>query len=400
HLATKRAQWGTDLDEVFARYEPLIRRAETWERYERVMVAFVSEFHDAHLAWRRTRAASEKKRRIVRLGLSTRFVADALIVDEVWAGAGAERAGLRVGDRIVGIDGETVEQRLGNLTSLRSWSRLEDARYDFAEEWPASRIDADAPVRERRVTRERDDGSYETLRVTPETQPPPGFRKDNLTAERTGQVTVLHVRSLGGSMSALERRIDELLPPLQSEPHGLVVDVRGNAGGYDKGARIVAERLAARPVTGANVRVRLSSRARAERAEWKSLTEDPALPGWSLPQPVSVEGRAPRPYPARLAVLTDAGCRSSCESLVMLLRALGARGFGERTGGSSGAPLTLTLPKSGARVTVPAWAMFDLAGNPIEGRGVAPDEEATATRTDVVTRQDPVLQKALDWVAG
>src|SRR5689334_17572746 len=49
HLDTKKQQWGVDLDERFARYEPAIRKADTWDRYERVMVAFVSEFHDAHL---------------------------------------------------------------------------------------------------------------------------------------------------------------------------------------------------------------------------------------------------------------------------------------------------------------------------------------------------------------
>src|SRR5215471_364798 len=80
HLDTKKQQWGVDLDERFAHYEPLIRQADTWDRYERVMVAFVSEFHDAHLAWRRKRGATEKKRRIVRLGLETRFVGDQLIV--------------------------------------------------------------------------------------------------------------------------------------------------------------------------------------------------------------------------------------------------------------------------------------------------------------------------------
>ena len=57
----------------------------------------------------------------------------------------------------------------------------------------------------------------------------------------------------------------------------------------------------------------------------------------------------------------------------------------------------MTLPKSGARVTVPAWAMFDLSGNPIEGRGVIPDEEVAPTRADVAAHKDPVLERALSW---
>jgi C-terminal processing protease CtpA/Prc len=99
-----------------------------------------------------------------------------------------------------------------------------------------------------------------------------------------------------------------------------------------------------------------------------------------------------------MAALIDAGCRSSCEALALLLRAMGAHLYGERTGGSSGAPLSIELPKSRARVTVPAWAMFDPAGNAIEGRGVAPDDEIAPTRADLVARRDPVLARALEYV--
>ena len=399
HLDTKKQQWGVDLDERFARYEPAIRKADTWARYEVVMVRFVSEFHDAHVAWRRSRGASERKTRIVRLGLSTTFVGDELIVDDIWPGSGAERAGLHVGDRIVAMDGETIERAMGDKTEVRSWSRLEDARFDFAEQWPAQRVDADAPLSDRRVTREKADGTYETLLVTPETKPREGAKKANVTLERRGTVAVLTVRSLFGRTAGLEKQMDDAARDIFGDPHGLIVDLRGNNGGFDAGARVVASRLLAQAVTGATTRVRLSKRAR-ERKEWKDLAEDSAMPGWSVAQPVTAEGRAPKPYPARMAVLIDAGCRSSCESLAMLLRAGGARLFGERTGGSSGAPLSIVMPKSGARVTVPAWAMFDLAGNPIEGRGVLPDDEVAATRADVTARRDPVLDRAAAWVSA
>jgi C-terminal processing protease CtpA/Prc len=396
HLDTKKQQWGVDLDERFAHYEPLIRKADNWDRYERVMVAFVSEFHDAHLAWRRKRGAAEKKRRIVRLGLETQFVGDQLIVSEVWPDSGADRAGLRAGDRIVGMDGDTLEESLGRLSQVRSWSRIEDAHFDFAEEWPAQRADMDAPPPDRRVTREKPDGAYETLLVAPETKPRPEKKKADITFERKGTVALVTVRSLAGRTSSMENQMSDAAREIFHDPKGLVIDLRGNNGGFDVGARIVTSRLVAQPVVGAQMRVRLSKRAR-ERGEWKDLPEDPATPGWSAGQPVRSEAKAETAYPARMAVLIDAGCRSSCEALALLLRAAGARLFGERTGGSSGAPVPVTLPKSGARVTVPAWAMFDLSGNPIEGRGVIPDEEVAPTRADVAAHKDPVLERALSW---
>src|SRR5262249_29943183 len=75
HLEVKKAQWGVDLDALFARYEPRIRAADTWTRYESAMVGFVSELHDAHVAWRRKRGKAEAKRRVVRLGLETKLAA-------------------------------------------------------------------------------------------------------------------------------------------------------------------------------------------------------------------------------------------------------------------------------------------------------------------------------------
>ncbi len=399
HVETKQQQWGVDLDALAAKYEPAFRRAATWSQYERAMVALVAEFHDAHLQWRRARGPSEHKRRIVRLGLATRFVGDDLVVSSVWPGSGAERAGVKPGDRIVSVDGESIAQAMAGLARLRSWSRTEDARYDFAEEWPAARIDADAPPPTRTIERLRDDGTREALTVAPETQPPPGWRKEAVAIEHVGGAAVIRVRSLLPHVDDMERRLDAALAARADDARGLVLDLRGNNGGYDGNARAIAARFAARPIVGGTLRVRLSTTARAAHAEWRALAEDPQRPGWSLPQPVRAEPARPKPAADKLAVLVDAGCRSSCESLSLLLRAAGARLFGETTGGSSGAPVTVPLATSKSRLTIPAWAMFDLNDKPIEGQGVTPDEIVTFNRDDLINGNDPVLKKAIDWLS-
>jgi C-terminal processing protease CtpA/Prc len=400
HLETKKQQWGVDLDALFQKYEPLARKAETWSRYELVMVGFVSEFHDAHLAWRRQRAVREKKRRIVRIGVDSRFVDGALYLSSVWPGSGAERAGLKVGDRIVAIDDDTVEEAMKRLARVRSWSRVEDATYDFADEWPASRVDVDTPPKPRKITRQLDDGTREVLSVEPETKAPPGYKKEPLKLEHRDAIALFRLHSLALHVADLERKLDNVAALLFADPNGVVIDLRGNNGGYDNGGRAVAARLTAVPLDGGETRIRLSPRARSEHAEWKELAEDPARAGWSLPQSVHADPLAKKPYPGKIVVLIDAGCRSSCESLTLLLHALGAKLVGEATGGSSGAPITVPLSPSGAKVTIPAWAMFDLQGLPIEGRGVAPDEEIRWTREDLVSGKDPVLARGLELAAA
>jgi C-terminal processing protease CtpA/Prc len=398
HLETKRQQWGLDLGELCSRYGGLIRRADTWERHERVMVAFVSELHDAHVGWRRQRGANERRerpRRIVRLGIETRFVGDVLVVADVWPGSGAERAGLRVGDVIAAIDGRTIEERMGGRSGLRSWSRRESARYDFADEWPAERVGADEALRPRHITRERDDGTYEGLSVEPETKPRAERDRRALVLDRRDGVAILSVRTLGGPVRELEARLDEMARELDGAAAKLVLDLRGNPGGHDKAARAIAARLTNRPVTGGEIRVRLSKWAREAHAQWNALAEDPQRPGWSVAEPVHAQPAASRIAVGKTVVLVDAGCRSSCEALALPMRAMDVPLVGERTGGSSGAPFTVTLPHSGARVTISGWAMSDAKGDPIEGRGIAPDETVLWTRADIIERRDPVLARAI-----
>jgi C-terminal processing protease CtpA/Prc len=396
HLDVKREQWGVDLDALFAGAEPRIRAADTWTRYEAVMVGFVSALHDAHVAWRRKRGTTEARRRVVRLGLDTRLAAGELIVASVWPGSSAEAAGLAAGDRIVAIDGDPVDRRMAMLAEIRSASRAEAAAYDFAEQWPASRIAADAAPRARQITRERD-GAVTTVRVTPETTGRPGGQPPAIALDHRGPVAVLRVRSLAGPTRALLDTLAPLVAQILAAPHGLVVDLRGDDGGFEDNARALAAQLVAGDVTAGSTRVRLSQRAREAHRAWRSLAEDPDRKGWSVAQPLTVHGAATAAYPADLAVVIDAGCRSSCETLALLLHEAGGRLIGERTGGASGAPVTVVLPRSKATVTIPARAMYDPHGAPIEGLGVAPDDEVRDERAAIAAGRDRALDAAIAW---
>ncbi|HEX4418317.1 MAG TPA: S41 family peptidase, partial [Kofleriaceae bacterium] len=393
HLETKRAQWGVDLDALFARYAPRIRGAGTWVAYEAVMVAFVAELHDGHVQWRRKRGAGETRRRIARLPLDTRFVGEQLIVTDVWSGA--ERAGLQRGDRIVALDGTSIEERLGELERLRSWARLDAARHDFAEEWVVSRVATQGEVMARRLTRERTDGTYETLAVVPDTTPRPGARPPRIELTWRGRAAVLAVHDLTGHLRDTQQLATDAAAAAFASPHGLVIDLRDDEGGFEDAALAIASRFTDRPVIGGSTRVKLSAAARAQQPAWRELPEDPAKPGWSTVQPLQAPAGAPRAYPAPIAVVIDTGCRSSCESLALLLRAIGARLYGERTGGAGGAPITIELPSSKAHVGIPARASFDTAGTPIEGVGVAPDESVAPTRAELAAGRDVALERAL-----
>ncbi|HEY6177668.1 MAG TPA: S41 family peptidase, partial [Kofleriaceae bacterium] len=210
-----------------------------------------------------------------------------------------------------------------------------------------------------------------------------------------GAIAVLRIRSLAGPTRALIDALAPLVEAIVASPHGLVIDLRGNDGGFEDNALAVVARLVARDVNGGSTRVRLSQRAREAHKLWNALAEDPDRRGWSVAQPLTVHGIARAAYPASIAVVIDAGCRSSCETLAMLLHEAGARLIGDRTGGASGAPVTIVLPSSHATVTIPARAMYDARGAPIEGHGVAPDDQVSDDRASIASRHDRAFDAAI-----
>jgi carboxyl-terminal processing protease len=98
-------------------------------------------------------------------------------------------------------------------------------------------------------------------------------------------------------------------------------------------------------------------------------------------------------------ILIDAGCESACELLALGLgEAAGVTLLGERTSGTSGGPVPVRLPHSGATLKIPTWITYDSQGRVLEGHGVPPDLEVGPTRADLAAESDPVLDRALDLV--
>ncbi len=177
----------------------------------------------------------------------------------------------------------------------------------------------------------------------------------------------------------------------------LILDLRGNGGGSDS----IGSHVALHLVPGQFCYFKLQTRYSPELKRLPGFESAPDT-GWS----VSNEGwKPPRPATVRafdglIWVLLDEGCFSTTDNLLACLRDLlpqaRARFIGRPSGGGTGAPRPLvTLPFTGAQLTITVMQVRSPNGNLIEGRGTVPDRRIAWSWNDVLRDGDPDLEAAL-----
>lgn len=290
-----------------------------------------------------------------------------------------------VGDLLTAIDGVPAEKVLASLR-LRPGSTPRQ-RYLFALQSLSHRdcLPGESPL-PRRLSltdaRRRDLTFAPDWRVQDPAAPPPPAVRARRIDDRTGLIAMrsFACRDRTGQISDAEmaRQLDAAFAGLAGCDR-LVIDLRGNGGGRDEQARMLAARLTGAPL------VWMRHAHPAPYGGQLGRFEDLILAPTATPQP------------ARLRLLIDAGTASTAEICVAALAALpGTVLVGSPSGGAVGDPVEFRLPRSLLGVFVPV-ARYARPGTeaPIEGAGLVPDIEAAPGAFDLREGRDPVLDAAL-----
>lgn len=197
-----------------------------------------------------------------------------------------------------------------------------------------------------------------------------------LLAPHTGYISIPHLRS-----ADVVERFEAGLAALGAL-RGLVLDLRGNGGGWSGyGAAIASRLLVERVVYGTEC-----FRARHPLRGIAGCIEH------------AIEPRPPVAA-ARVAVLLDGDVASSAEQMALALCSTGrARCFGTTTAGDSGNPRPHFLP--GMVVLFSTGELYGRDGARLDGTGVRPHEQVRLRRADVIADRDPVLEAAARWLAA
>jgi carboxyl-terminal processing protease len=355
--------WGERVNWILLQqfYRPKMAGAKDTRAFQRLMEQLLDEFADAHTHLGSNFADSW---RLPPGDLATEWQGQDAVIFAVKPGSRAERAGLRAGMKVLGIQGEALAEA---VASRKPWF-LGEVR-DSDRHWS---LNARLAGRH---------GEAMALRVQEGSQ----TREIQIPAGPDPSVPVPETRLLRGHIGYIAfpdfgspeqvRRMDDALQRFP-QARGWILDVRFNSGGDTDVMKPILGRFLSRKVDFAFMR----------RCEVKGL-------GAPWKESVSPRGRV---FQGPLAVLVAPWTESVSESLAMAVQGTRrGQAFGTRTAGLDAAVRSIQLHHSKLRVQASVEPVYDLAMNPRSAfRPGGMVDLASATGPD------PILDAALEWVAS
>jgi C-terminal peptidase prc len=362
---------GVNWDEQREQFRTRASEAVTEKEFYQVLRQMVGSLRDSHT---RIYAPSEKTDwrtpRVINVGFSVREVENDFVITAVEKNSSAERAGIRVGDALISIDGvqaQTVfDARLREQTGasteaikrLRAASGLlEGAAGSF------TRVGfRDANGRKRTVSLQRE---WKIL-------------QSNIRTKREGSALVIAFDIF------TPETVRDFFQVLRSELRGvksIVLDLRANRGGSAEAMTDIASAfLPENQTIGRFIARDGKVEVEAHTRRWLLYTAN-AVKVPNIP----------------VAILTSTQTASAAEILTAALKkANRARTLGLPT---CGCVLAIkrqhTLPDGGLLEISELDFQLD-NGARLEGVGISPDESILVTRRDVITRRDRTLERALE----
>jgi len=359
---------GIDWQAKRTTFRPVAARAGNTLEFYDVLRQMIASLRDAH-----TRVYSPDEKfdwwspRFVTVGLTIREVERAPTVIQVEADSAASKTDIRQGDVIVSVDDVPVAQFVAQR--LRTFGLLDEG--NMRHRVIANLFDGTAGTNVKIGWTTRNGKQKSTVLQRYWSQRNLGFNN-----QRKGKIAILRLDAFTQSV-AIE--FAKSLPSDLEGAEGIVLDLRGNGGGDAEAMADVASLFLDE---GTN----LGKFADRSGASFELQTFPKRL--W--------RSSALAPIKLPLVVLTSENTSSAAEILAATLQAKGrAQVLGS---GTCGCVLAIrnrhALPDGGV-LDVSEFDYKTAAGVRLEGAGVKPDKVTPLTRTDIYSRHDRALERAI-----
>jgi carboxyl-terminal processing protease len=278
-------------------------------------------------------------------------VACRLVITQPMAGSPAERTGLKPGDVVTLVDGTSVD----GLTVDAARDRIRGPKGSAVH-----------------LTIDRGNGPPLVISITRDV-----VQIQEVESRTVGDGSVGYIRIAGFSDAAADDAVTALSAQLAAGRTKLIVDLRGNPGGFVTAARKIASQF-----IGSGVLF------------WQRDATGNEVPTEALPDGVATDPNV------KVVVLIDGGSASASEIVAGALQDTGrATLVGQHSYGKGTVQQWLELTGEGGafKLTVERWLTPDKRW--INGHGLDPDVVVTLPAV-VPTGSDPVLDKALEVLGG
>ena len=374
---------GLDWDAVRAELRPKVESAASEEDARQVMRDMLARLRQSHFVLMSSASAADALPGEATVPIDVRMGAPGLVVTRVASASAAEHAGLKAGDVILSIDGQTVAAWAASASGRDERARRADVwRRAFRALHGADGTRATLVVRsprgeERTVTVAREPGAGQVVKLG--NLPPLHvvFDARELATPGGRRAGVIHFNYWMGTIDApFGAAIDRY-----RHDAGLVIDLRGNSGGIAGMISGIAGQVMDQPALLGNMQMRAGS------------THFSANPRRSMP-----DGRRVTPFAGPVAILVDELTASASECFAGALQSLGrATVFGRPSMGQALPASTKSLPDG----DVLMYAVGDFVtatGRRLEGEGVIPDRDQPLSVDALAAGHDLPLEAALAWI--
>lgn len=386
---------GLDWAALKAEHQPEIEASADIKQLRKEINELLEDLKASHFALIPSEAMPESGKAsapgLADTGLRFALAGKQLLIERVLPGSTAEKAGIRAGWSVDGIDDTDIAAALKALVELDSNARRQSEAILLSR---SNKRVMGIAVDTRVALRLRDAaGKPRTLDVAaaadPALQsialpglPPMPLRIAYRRIDRAGTGCTLHFEFNQWAMPVYE----QLSNALREHPgcDGVVLDLRGNSGGLVPSLTAVSGLFFEKPTSLGTM----------------TLGDGQSLQLMALPRQVSDDGREIRRHTGKLAILTDRGSISCSDIFPAGLQAVGrARIFGSTSAGMALPAAAVPLP-SGDRLMYPTADFVDPLKRRIEGVGVIPDQPVAPSPASLAKGGDPVLDAAVAWLGS
>lgn len=394
----ERTHWdtaynGVDWNALRDSLRPRAAAAGTQGELRRVLMQMVSSLNQSHfsiipqeisdVAIGGTQNASAA--RDAQVGLTVRWINNAVVVTAVESGSAADRAGVRSGWIVRTVEQDSIADIVRRLPGDMDPRRVALTAFSLSENGlrgasgttvNASFIDHAGAVQTRALQREALPGQL----VKFGNLPPQLSQLDWERREVDGKT--LGVISFNIWMPVLVREFDIAMDSLRNSD-GIIIDVRGNFGGVGGMSMGIAGHFVDTVIPVGLMKTRAQ--------EIKFAIN---------PRRVNTANQRVTPFAGPVAIVVDELSISTTEIFAGGMQSLSrARIIGSQTAGQALPAVAERLPNGD--ILYHAIANFlSPSGASIEGDGVFPDERIVLTKESLRDGRDPALEAALRWAAN